>query len=153
MPVSNSLDKRNEDIQIYINGIFYHRVDAKVSVFDSGFLMGDGIWEGLRLVDEEWIFIDEHLDRLIEGCKAIDIDIGMDKSNLKVALDETRLKNNMSTNAHARLMVTRGDKVKPFQQPALSENGPNIVIIMEHSDPAPNITTLETFIKLIRLRR
>ena len=101
--------------------------------------MGDGIWEGLRLVDEEWIFIDEHLDRLIEGCKAIDIDIGMDKSNLKVALDETRLKNNMSTNAHARLMVTRGDKVKPFQQPALSENGPNIVIIMEHSDPAPNI--------------
>lgn len=139
MPVSNSLDKRNEDIQIYINGIFYHRVDAKVSVFDSGFLMGDGIWEGLRLVDEEWIFIDEHLDRLIEGCKAIDIDIGMDKSNLKVALDETRLKNNMSTNAHARLMVTRGDKVKPFQQPALSENGPNIVIIMEHSDPAPNI--------------
>ena len=136
MPVSNSSDNRNKDIQIYINGDFYHRSEAKVSVFDSGFLMGDGIWEGLRLVDDKWIFVDEHLDRLFEGCKAIDIDIGMSKSELLLALKQTKEINAMTTDAHARLMITRGDKVKPFQQPALSENGPNIV--MEHSTPSPN---------------
>lgn len=138
MPVSNSSDNRNKDIQIYINGDFYHRSEAKVSVFDSGFLMGDGIWEGLRLVDDKWIFVDEHLDRLFEGCKAIDIDIGMSKSELLLALKQTKEINAMTTDAHARLMITRGDKVKPFQQPALSENGPNIVIIMEHSIPSPD---------------
>ena len=138
MPVSNSSDNRNKDIKIYINGVFYHRSEAKVSVFDSGFLMGDGIWEGLRLVDDKWIFVDEHLDRLFEGCKAIDIDIGMSKSELLLALKQTKEINAMTTDAHARLMITRGDKVKPFQQPALSENGPNIVIIMEHSTPSPN---------------
>ena len=90
MPVSNSSDNRNKDIKIYINGVFYHRSEAKVSVFDSGFLMGDGIWEGLRLVDDKWIFVDEHLDRLFEGCKAIDIDIGMSKSELLLALKQTK---------------------------------------------------------------
>ena len=138
MPVSNSSDNRNKDIKIYINGNFYHRSEAKVSVFDSGFLMGDGIWEGLRLVDDKWIFVDEHLDRLFEGCKAIDIDIGMSKTELLLALKQTKEINAMTTDAHARLMITRGDKVKPFQQPALSENGPNIDIIMEHSTPSPN---------------
>ena len=114
MPVSNSFDNRNKDIQIYINGNFYHRSEAKVSVFDSGFLMGDGIWEGLRLVDDKWIFVDEHLDRLFEGCKAIDINIGMSKSELLLALKQTKEINAMTTDAHARLMITRGDKVKPF---------------------------------------
>ena len=138
MPVDNSIDKRNLDIHIYINGSFFIRNEAKISVFDSGFLMGDGIWEGLRLVDNEWIFIDEHLQRLIDGCKAIDIDIGMSVDQIKDALEQTRTINNMTSNAHARLMVTRGDKLKPFQQPALSIDGPNIVIIMEHSNPSPN---------------
>ena len=114
MPVDNSIDKRNLDIQIYINGSFFIRNEAKISVFDSGFLMGDGIWEGLRLVDNEWIFIDEHLQRLIDGCKAIDIDIGMSVDEIKDALEQTRIINNMTSNAHARLMVTRGDKLKPF---------------------------------------
>ena len=136
MPVDNSIDKRNLDIQIYINGSFFIRNEAKISVFDSGFLMGDGIWEGLRLVDNEWIFIDEHLQRLIDGCKAIDIDIGMSVDEIKDALEQTRIINNMTSNAHARLMVTRGDKLKPFQQPALSIDGPNIVCLLYTSDAA-----------------
>ena len=73
MPVNQIIDKRNKDIKIYINGSFFDRDDAKISVFDSGFLLGDGIWEGIRLVDNNWVFLDEHLDRLFEGCKAIDI--------------------------------------------------------------------------------
>ena len=127
---------KNKDILIYVNGSLYKRQDAKISVYDSGFLMGDGIWEGLRLVDGNWIFLDEHIDRLFEGLKAIDINLSMSKSEVIGALEETRLANKMVNNAHARLMVTRGEKVKPFQQPDLSKDGPSLVIILEHSDDA-----------------
>jgi len=127
---------KNKDILIYINGSLYKRQDAKISVYDSGFLMGDGIWEGLRLVDSNWIFLDEHIDRLFEGLKAIDINLSMSKSEVIGALEETRVANKMVDNAHARLMVTRGEKVKPFQQPDLSKDGPSLVIILEHSDDA-----------------
>ena len=137
MPVNKNIDKRNENIKIYINGSFFDRDDAKISVFDSGFLLGDGIWEGIRLVNNTWVFLDEHLDRLFEGCKAIDININLSKNEIKTALLETQKINNMSDSAHARLMITRGNKIKPFQQPSLSD-GINFVIIMEHSDPNPN---------------
>jgi len=137
MPVNKDIDKRNLNIKIYINGLFYDRDDAKISVFDSGFLLGDGIWEGIRLVNNSWIFLDEHLDRLFEGCRAIDININLSKNEIKTALLETQKINNMSDSAHARLMITRGNKIKPFQQPSLSD-GINFVIIMEHSDPNPN---------------
>ena len=136
MPVDHEIDSRNKNIHIYINGSFYHRDEAKISVYDSGFLMGDGIWEGLRLVNNKWIFIDEHIDRLFEGCKAIDLDIKMTKEDIVNALDETKAINNMSNEVHARLMITRGNKSKPFQQPHLSKSGINIVIIMEHSKPS-----------------
>jgi len=127
---------KNKDILIYVNGSLYKRQDAKISVYDSGFLMGDGIWEGLRLVDGNWIFLDEHIDRLFEGLKAIDINLSMSKNQVISALEETRVANKMVDNAHARLMVTRGEKVKPFQQPDLSKDGPSLVIILEHSDDA-----------------
>ena len=127
---------KNKDILIYINGSLHRRQDAKISVYDSGFLMGDGIWEGLRLVNGSWIFLDEHLDRLFEGLKAIDINLSMSKNEVIEALEMTRTANNMDNNAHARLMVTRGEKVKPFQQPDLSKDGPSLVIILEHSDDA-----------------
>jgi branched-chain amino acid aminotransferase len=127
---------KNKDILIYVNGSLYKRQDAKISVYDSGFLMGDGIWEGLRLIDGNWIFLDEHIDRLFEGLKAIDINLSMSKNQVISALEETRLANKMVDNAHARLMVTRGEKVKPFQQPDLSKDGPSLVIILEHSDDA-----------------
>ena len=127
---------KNKDILIYVNGIMLKRQDAKISVYDSGFLMGDGIWEGLRLVNGNWIFLDEHIDRLFEGLKAIDINLSMTKCEVIGALEETRLANKMTDSAHARLMVTRGEKIKPFQQPDLSIKGPSLVIILEHSDDA-----------------
>ena len=133
MPVNKDLDKRNRNIKIYINGSFYARDDAKISVFDSGFLLGDGIWEGIRLVNNKWMFLDEHLDRLLEGCLAIDIGLDLSKDELKKAIFETQTINNMTDSAHARVMITRGNKIKPFQQPSLSD-GINFVIIMEHSD-------------------
>ena len=133
MPVNNKIDERNKDIKIYINGSFYKRDDAKISVFDSGFLLGDGIWEGIRLVKKEWMFLDEHLERLFEGCKAIDIELDLSCDQIKDAIFKTQKINNMEDSAHARLMITRGNKVKPFQQPSLSD-GINFVIIMEHSD-------------------
>ena len=138
MPLSTKLDKRNEDIKIYINGEFFHRDQAKISVFDSGFLLGDGIWEGIRLVNNSWLFLDEHLDRLYEGCKAIDIRLDEDKKFLTNAIIETQKINNITDAAHARVMVTRGNKIKPFQQPSLSKDGINLVIIMEHSEEHPN---------------
>lgn len=133
MPVNKNIDKRNSNIKIYINGSFFDRDDAKISVFDSGFLLGDGIWEGIRLVNNEWMFLDEHLDRLFDGCKAIDININLSKEEIKDAIIETQKINNMNNSAHARLMITRGNKIKPFQQPSLSD-GINFVIIMEHSE-------------------
>ena len=142
MPIDHEIDSRNKNIQIYINGSFYHRDEAKISVYDSGFLMGDGIWEGLRLVNNKWIFIDEHIDRLFEGCKAIDLDIKMTKEDIVNALDETKAINNMSNEVHARLMVTRGNKTKPFQQPHLSDSGINIVIIMEHSKASIDVKNI-----------
>ena len=83
MPVHLNIDKRNEDIQIYINGTFHKKDEAKISVFDSGFLLGDGIWEGIRLYKNKWLFLDDHLDRLIEGCKAIDINTELSKDDIK----------------------------------------------------------------------
>ena len=138
MPLSTKLDKRNEEIKIYINGEFFHRDQAKISVFDSGFLLGDGIWEGIRLVNNSWLFLDEHLDRLYEGCKAIDIRLDEDKKFLTNAIIETQKINNITDAAHARVMVTRGNKIKPFQQPSLSKDGINLVIIMENSEEHPN---------------
>ena len=138
MPVNLEIDKRNENIQIYINGSFYKREEAKISVFDSGFLLGDGIWEGIRLVNNEWLFLDEHLERLFEGCRAIDIDINMSFTDIKKAIHDTQKINDMDSSAHARLMITRGDKIKPFQQPSLSNKGINFVIIMEYSEESSN---------------
>ena len=138
MPNNNIIDERNSNIQIYINGSFYLRDDAKISVFDSGFLLGDGIWEGIRLVKNEWLFIDEHIDRLFEGCLAIDIKLDLSRDEIKEAILETQKINNMTDSAHARVMITRGDKIKPFQQPSLSTSGINFVIIMEHSSESPN---------------
>ena len=138
-------DVRNENILININGELVKRESANISVFDSGFLLGDGVWEGLRLYNGRWAFWEEHFDRLFEAAKAIDLDIRMDKENLFEMLEITRTQNNMYTEVHARLMVTRGKKSKPFQHPKLSIFGPTIVIIMEHSSPAK---TLNMGIKL-----
>ncbi|WP_172297868.1 D-amino acid aminotransferase [Pseudoruegeria sp. HB172150] len=129
-------DARNEAILIYVNGRIVPKAEAVVSVYDSGFMLGDGVWEGLRLYNGRWAFLDEHLDRLFEAAKAIDLDIGMDRSGIETALLETQISNGMETDAHARLMVTRGVKARPFQHPSLSRQGPTVAIIMEHSKPS-----------------
>ena len=128
--------KLNENIIIYVDGELISKIDASVSVYDSGFMMGDGIWEGIRLVNEKWLFLDDHINRLFEGAKAIDLDIGLTKAEIKQELFKTQEANKMTDKAHARLMVTRGVKSKPFQRPSYSLNGPTIVIIMEHSEDA-----------------
>jgi branched-chain amino acid aminotransferase len=134
-------DERNEDILVYINGEFYRRQEAKISVFDSGFLVGDGVWEGLRLHDGEFAFLDLHLDRLFEGAKAIHLDIGMTRGEITEALRETVRRNGMegSSGVHVRLMVTRGDKKTPSQDPRLVVGGPNVVIIAEHKVADPGV--------------
>ncbi|KAB7610487.1 aminotransferase class IV [Amylibacter sp. SFDW26] len=128
-------DTRNNAISIYVNGEIVPKNEARISVYDSGFMLGDGIWEGLRLYNGTWAFLDEHMDRLYEAAMAIDLDIGMDRTSLIQALEDTRNANNMITDAHARLMITRGVKKRPFQHPSLSQSGPTIVIIVEHSKP------------------
>lgn len=128
-------DQRNNSVLLSVNGELVTRDKAVVSVFDSGFMLGDGVWEGMRLYDGVWSFLEEHINRLFEGALALDMDIGMSKQALIDEIERTRLANKMHTDVHLRLMVTRGVKSKPFQHPALSRSGPTIVILMEHSKP------------------
>lgn len=138
-------DVRNESILIYVNGRIVPKKDALVSVYDSGFMLGDGVWEGIRLYDGKWAFITEHMDRLYEAAKAIDLEIGMTPDQMIFAVLETQKANEMVTDAHCRLMVTRGVKTRPFQNPRLSQQGPTVAIIMEHSRPKiPRPITLAT---------
>ena len=132
-------DPRNRDIKIYVNGDIVHRDAAKVSVYDSGFLLGDGIWEGMRLYNGKWAFFDDHMDRFFNSCKAVSLEVGMDRVGILEALTQTAVANNMTEDAHVRLMLTRGVKVKPFQHPSLSCSGPTLVIIMEHSKPTNSL--------------
>jgi branched-chain amino acid aminotransferase len=129
-------DARNETIKIWLNGRIVPKAEAVVSVYDSGFMLGDGVWEGIRLYNGKWAFLDEHMDRLFEAAKAIDLDIGLTRDQVVQAVLDTQHANEMSDDAHARLMVTRGVKTRPFQHPKLSQQGPTIAIIMEHSKPS-----------------
>ena len=126
-------DARNEAIMIYVNGRIVPKAQALISVYDSGFMLGDGVWEGIRLYNGRWSFIEEHIERLFEAAKAIDLDIAMTPAEVISAVSETQRANGMVTDAHARLMVTRGIKTRPFQNPKLSQQGPTVAIIMEHS--------------------
>jgi branched-chain amino acid aminotransferase len=132
-------DARNRDIRIWVNGEIVHRDEAKVSVYDSGFMLGDGMWEGMRLYNGRGAFFDEHMDRFFESCKAVSLDVGMDRAGVLDALTRTAEANGMTSDVHCRLMLTRGVKAKPFQHPSLSRSGPTMVIIMEHSKPVDRL--------------
>jgi branched-chain amino acid aminotransferase len=132
-------DPRNQDIKIYVNGDLVPRHEAKVSVYDSGFMLGDGMWEGMRLCNGKWAFFDEHMDRFFGSCKAVSLDVGMDRAGILDALTRTAEANGMTDDAHCRLMLTRGTKAKPFQHPGLSRSGPTLVIIIEHSKPSQGL--------------
>ena len=128
-------DARNADILVRVNGALKPRPEAVVNVYDAGFMLGDGVWEGIRLYDGKWAFLDDHIERLFEAAKAIDLTMAWSPDQVKAALVETQQANQMVSDAHARLMVTRGLKSRPFQHPSLSTQGPTMVIIMEHSKP------------------
>jgi len=128
-------DVRNRDILISVNGALVPRAEAVVSVFDSGFILGDGVWEGLRLHNGQCAFLEDHLDRLFEGAKALDMDIGLDRLELSARIMETIAANQMSDGVHIRLMVTRGIKATPYQDPRVTISAPTIVIIPEYKAP------------------
>jgi len=130
-------DVRNDSVLVYVNGEFFPRHQAMVSVFDSGFALGDGVWEGLRLVKGRLISLQAHLDRLYEGASSIALDIGMDRAALEKALWLTLERNAMTDGAHMRLMITRGVKRTPNQDPRFVLGGPTIVIVAEYKSPKP----------------
>ena len=149
-------DKRNDDIQIYINGQYFHRSEAKVSVMDSGYLLGDGVWEGIRLHKGHLIHLDEHLTRLYSGAEAIVMDIDISRQDMESAIMETLEKNKMQSDVHIRLIVSRGIKKTPYQHPKVTIGRPTIVIIPEYKKASESVKengiTLAT-VKTIRDNR
>ena len=132
-------DKRNNNVQVYINGKFYHRSKANISVMDSGFLLGDGVWEGIRLYNNALIHLEDHLSRLYHGAKSISMDIPLSKKKVRLAILETIKKNNMETDVHIRLIVSRGIKKTPYQNPKVTISPPTIVIIPEYKKASEDV--------------
>ncbi|MEQ1806869.1 MAG: aminotransferase class IV [Burkholderiaceae bacterium] len=130
-------DPRNDSVLVYVNGEFFPRNEARISVFDSGFVLGDGVWEGLRLVQGILISLDAHLDRLFEGAKSIALNIGLSREQITQAIRDTLARNAMVDGAHIRLMVTRGVKRTPNQDPRFVVGGATIVIVAEFKTPKP----------------
>jgi len=145
-------DDRNESIIIYINGAFHVRNEAKISVFDSGYLVGDGIWEGIRLTGGKLVFVEEHLNRLWQAAKATYISMAYSKDELIEIIYKTLEKNNMTDGVHIRVMITRGIKKTPSQDPRLTITGPNLVIIPEYkmADESSKKSGLKLFTSTIR---
>jgi branched-chain amino acid aminotransferase len=134
-------DPRNAAIRIWVNGDLVPRDQAVVSVFDSGFVLGDGVWEGLRVSAGHPAFVERHLDRLFEGAKAIMLDIGLSRDELTAAIYATLRANDMTDGVHVRLMVTRGVKRTPYQDPRVTIGPATVVIIAEHKEPLPATVT------------
>ena len=134
-------DPRNEQILIWVNGELLPRERAVVSVFDSGFVLGDGVWEGLRVSGGHPAFLEQHLERLAEGAAAILLDIGMTRDELTAAIYETLRANDMVDGVHVRLMVTRGVKRTPYQDPRVTVGPATVVIIAEHKEVMPRTVT------------
>jgi branched-chain amino acid aminotransferase len=132
-------DPRNDNVEIYINGEFYRRDDAKVSIFDAGFVLGDGVWEGIRLVNGKLLAIDAHINRIFEGAKAIQLDIGFDKAGLIEEIWKCLRHNKMEDGVHIRMMISRGRKSTPNQDPRFIVAGATIVIVAEWKQPNPEL--------------
>ena len=146
-------DKRNEDIQVHINGEFFHRSEAKVSVMDSGYLLGDGVWEGIRLHRGHLVHLDEHLDRLYAGAKAIAMDFGLTREGLVNALRDTLERNGMESNVHIRLIVSRGIKKTPYQSPRVTIGKPTVVIIPEYKKASEEVKERGITLATVKTRR
>ena len=141
-------NSKNEDIFININGKLFHRSKAKISVFDSGFLLGDGVWEGIRLHKSKLVFIEDHLDRLFASANGISLIIPFTTEEIIYEINKVLDKNKMSDNIHIRIVISRGNKITPYQNPKANEGPINLVIIPEHkkTDPA-------TYIKGVKIGR
>ncbi|WP_375208562.1 aminotransferase class IV [Hyphomonas jannaschiana] len=146
-------DPRNADILISVNGELKKRDEAVVSVFDSGYILGDGVWEGLRVMDGGIAFLPEHLKRLWAGAKTIDMDIGLTKDELTARLVDCLKANGMDDGVHIRLMVTRGIKKTPYQGPRFTITKPTIVIIPEYKTPVPEIVNTGVTLFTVHVRR
>jgi len=146
-------DKRNDEIEIYINGKFYKRTEATISVMDSGYLLGDGVWEGIRLYKKKLIHIDEHLNRLYEGANKISMDIGIKPKILKSILYDTVSKNKMESDVHIRLIISRGLKSTPYQHPKVTIGPPSIVIIPEYKKASQTVIENGITLGLVQTRR
>ena len=147
-------DPRNDTVIIDVNGEHFARHEAKVSVFDSGFMLGDGVWEGLRLHNGRIAFLDQHLERLYRGAKAIAMDIGLTKSELTQRLHSVLDANGMTRDGvHIRLMVTRGIRSTPYQDPRVVISPATIVIIPEWKDPVPETATNMLNLFTVHVRR
>ena len=146
-------DPRNNDILIYINGEFFPRSEAKVSVLDSGYLLGDGVWEGIRLQNNHLVHLDEHLNRLYFGAEALAIDIGLSKKQLKMALETTINKNGMKSDVHIRLIVSRGMKKTPYQSPKVTIGNPTVVIIPEYKKASQDVKERGITLATVTTRR
>lgn len=134
-------DPRNADALVWLNGELVPKSQARVSIFDAGFVLGDGVWEGLRLHKGRLMFLDAHLDRLFEGAAAIELDIGLTRQGVINALNQLFAANDMSDGVHIRLMVTRGEKAAANQDPRNALGKPTVVIVAEWKTPSPTIVT------------
>jgi len=146
-------DPRNADMLISVNGELKKRDEAVVSVFDSGYILGDGVWEGLRVMDGGVAFLPEHLKRLWAGAKTIDMDIGLTKDELTARVMDCLKANGMEDGVHIRLMVTRGIKKTPYQGPRFTITKPTIVIIPEYKNPVPDIIQRGVTLFTVHVRR
>ena len=136
-----------------MNGDIFHRKDAKISVFDSGFLLGDGVWEGIRLLNGQLVFLEEHLDRLYDGAKQLEIDVGFSKNQLTELIFKTLESNNMYTDVHIRLIVSRGLKRTPYQHPNANVGPSTIVIIPEYKKADKQVNKFGISLRLVSIRR
>jgi len=148
-------DPRNADVKIWINGELFPRKEARVSVLDSGFMLGDGVWEGLRVHDGKIAFLDRHLDRLEEGAKALDYELGISREDLTRALYDTLDTNGMreGDGVHIRLMTTRGLKATPYQDPRVTISAATIVILPEWKTPDPKVAETGLRLFTVHVRR
>lgn len=146
-------DPRNQSVLVNINGELKPRAEATVSVFDSGFMLGDGVWEGLRVHKGRLAFLDRHLDRLFEGAKAIAMDIGLTGEGLSERLYATLDANGMTDGVHVRLMVTRGVRATPYQDPRVIVSGATVVIAAEYKEPPAELATRGLKLFTVHVRR
>ena len=145
-------DPRNAALRVWLNGRLVPREEARVSVFDAGFVLGDGVWEGLRLHKGRLLFLDAHLDRLQAGARSIELDLGLDRAGLCAALDETLAANGMSDGAHLRLMATRGVKAAVNQDPRNALGAATLVVVAEYKRPSPDLAARGLSLATVAIR-